>query len=75
MKKKYEDIMDLYNVNNCDNKPSRDKVSTKRFVSMVTSIIAIIIALFVYSEYNYNDFIKSVREKGRTSFSRDVNVK
>lgn len=76
MEKKHEDIMDLYNVNNYDNKPSReDKVSTKRVISLITLIIVISVGLFIYSEYNYNDFVKSIREKGKTSFSRDNSVK
>ncbi len=52
-----------------------DKVSTKRIISIVTFIIVVSIGLFVYSEYNYNDFIKSIREGGKTTFSRDNSEK
>ncbi len=39
---------------------------------MVTSIIALVV---IYSKYNYNDFIKSVREREKTSFVRDQEIK
>lgn len=39
---------------------------------MVTSIIALVV---IYSKYNYNDFIKSVRERDKTSFVRDQEIK
>ena len=52
-----------------------DKVPAKRIISIITFIIVVSVGLFVYSEYNYNDFVKSIREKGKTSFSRDNSVK
>jgi len=39
---------------------------------MVTSIIALVV---IYSKYNYNDFVKSVREREKTSFVRDQEIK
>lgn len=39
---------------------------------MVTSIIALTV---IYSKYNYNDFIKSVREREKTEFVRDQEIK
>ena len=39
---------------------------------MTTAIIALIV---VYSKYNYNNFMKSVREKDKTEFTRDQEIK
>lgn len=75
MERKHNDVGDVYNLGNYDNKTNRDNVSSKRFISIIVLIITISVGLFVYSEYNYNDFVKSIREKGKTSFSRDANVK
>lgn len=47
----------------------KDVIST---AIMVISIIALIV---VYSKYNYNDFVKSVQERDKTSFTRDSKVK
>lgn len=47
----------------------------KNIVSIIILISALVIGLTIYSKYNYNDFIKSVREKGKTSFSRDSDIK
>lgn len=53
----------------------KSNISTKNIVAIIILIIVIIIAGIVYSKYNYHDYIKSVREKGKTSFSRDKEVK
>lgn len=50
-------------------------MNKKNVISIIILIIAIIIGGVVYSKYNYNDYIKSVREKGKTSFSRDDDIK
>lgn len=50
-------------------------MKTKNIVSIIILIITLVIGGSVYSKYNYNDFTKSVREKGKTSFSRDSNIK
>ena len=39
---------------------------------MVITIIALVV---IYSKYNYNDFIKSVRERDKTTFVRDHEIK
>lgn len=48
---------------------------TKNKISLIILIVAIVIGGIIYSKYNYHDFVKSVREKGKTSFSRDNDVK
>ena len=53
----------------------KTRISTKHIVAIIILIITIIIGGIVYSKYNYNDYIKSVREKGKTSFSRDGDIK
>ena len=50
-------------------------IGTKNIITSIILIIIIIIGGVVYSKYNYHDYIKSVREKGKTSFSRDENTK
>ena len=50
-------------------------ITIKNIISIVIIIIAIVIGYKVYSKYNYNDFIKCVRERDKTSFSRDAQVK
>lgn len=52
-----------------------NKSRTKNIIAIIILIIVIIIGGVFYSKYNYHDYIKSVREKGKTSFSRDGNVK
>lgn len=48
---------------------------TKNILAIIILIIAIVIGSIVYSKYNFNNFTKSVREKGKTTFSRDKNEK
>ena len=43
----------------------------KNIIAIIILIIAIVVGSIIYSKYNFNDFTKSVREKGKTSFSRD----
>lgn len=50
-------------------------ISTKNVIAIIILIIAIIAGGAFYSKYNYHDYIKSVREKGKTSFSRDGDIK
>lgn len=58
-----------------ENITNKNRVLGKRIINFITLIIVVSIGLFVYSKYNYNDFVKSIREKGNTSFSRDSDVK
>lgn len=44
-------------------------------ISIIILVIVLIIGCVFYSKYNYHDYIKSVREKGKTSFSRDGDIK
>lgn len=37
--------------------------------------IIIVVAVMVYKKYNYNDFIKNISEVGKTSFTRDSEIK
>ena len=50
-------------------------ISVKNIIYIIILVIVIIIGAIVYSKYNYNNFMKSVREEGKTSFSRDTNIK
>lgn len=52
----------------------KPRMNTKNIVAVIILIIAIIIGGIFYSKYNYHDYIKSVREKGKTSFSRDGDI-
>lgn len=47
----------------------------KNIISIAIMAIAIIALVVVYSKYNYNDFVKSVRERDKTVFSRDSEIK
>lgn len=53
----------------------RARISVKNIVSIIIIIAVIAFGYAVYSKCNYNDFVKSVREKGKTSFSRDNDIK
>lgn len=53
----------------------KTRISTKNITAIIILIITIILGGIFYSKYNYNDYIKSVREKGKTSFSRDGDIK
>lgn len=55
---------------------------TKKIKTVIKMIIYIIIIALIlsvgktiYSEYNFNDYLKGVREEGKTSFTRDSEVK
>lgn len=44
---------------------------TKNIIAIIILIIAIVVGSIIYSKYNFNDFTKSVREKGENFlFSR-----
>lgn len=52
--------------------------SGKILSSILSLIIVIIITvgmILVYNKYNYNDFTKSITEKGKTNFTRDSQIK
>lgn len=50
-------------------------ITIKNIIYTVFVILVITIGYRIYSKYNFNDFIKCVREKDRTSFSRDAQIK
>lgn len=50
-------------------------INVKNIIYIIILVIVIIIGAIVYSKYNYNNFVKSVREEGKTSFSRDKDIK
>lgn len=41
---------------------------TKNIIAIIILIIAIVVGSIIYSKYNFNDFTKSVREKGKLPF-------
>ena len=47
----------------------------KNVISIIILIIAIIVTSKIYRKYNYNDFVKSVSEIGKTNFTRDSKEK
>ncbi len=47
----------------------------KNIISIAIMAIAIIALVIVYKKYNYNDFVKSIREREKTVFSRDSEIK
>ena len=51
------------------------KISVKSVIYYILVIVIIIVGIVVYSIYNFNDYIKGVREEGKTSFTRDSSVK
>lgn len=53
----------------------RARINVKNIISIIILLIVIIIGAVIYSKYNYNNFTKNVREEGKTSFSRDANIK
>lgn len=47
----------------------------KNILGLIVIIIAITVLVIVYRKYNYNNFIKSVRERDKTEFTRDQEIK
>lgn len=52
-----------------------DNKKLRNTISNIFVIIIVIVALFIYRKYDYNFFTKGILEKGKTSFSRDSNIK
>lgn len=50
-------------------------IRVKDIVYIIVIIVLLVVGSNVISKYNYNDYIKSVREKGKTFFSRDKEEK
>ena len=54
----------------------REKGKTIRSIlGWIVMIIAIGALIVVYNKYNYNDFVKSVREENKTIFTRDHEIR
>lgn len=49
----------------------RARIRSKNIAYTIILIVIIIFGSMFYGKYNFNDFTKSVRERGKTSFSRD----
>lgn len=50
-------------------------IRVKDIVYTIFVIVVLLVGISIVSKYNYNNFTKSVREKGKTTFSRDSEVK
>lgn len=46
----------------------------KHIISIAMITLVIIAIVLIYKKYNYNDFIKTVQEKNKTSFTRDSQI-
>lgn len=53
---------------------NKGKISLKTIIYFIVIIIIILIGKSIYSKYNFYDYIKGVREEGKTSFTRDSSV-
>ena len=51
------------------------KINYKKIIYFALTIVIIIIGIVIYSKYNFYDFVKGVRESGKTSFTRDSKIK
>lgn len=53
---------------------NKGRVSLKTIIYFVFLIIFILIFRHIYCKYNFYDYLKGVREEGKTSFTRDSTV-
>ena len=51
------------------------KINYKKVFYFALIIVIIVIGIVIYSKYNFYDFVKGVRESGKTSFTRDSKIK
>ena len=42
---------------------------------LIVLIVALVAVVAVYKKYNYNDFVKNISEVGKSSFTRDSEIK
>ncbi len=54
---------------------NRVKKFLKTIICLIALIIIIVIGKNIYCKYNFYDYTKAVREGGKTSFTRDTNIK
>lgn len=48
-----------------------NKVKIRNIISNIITIVILIVAVIIYKNYDYNYFVKGVKETGKTTFSRD----
>lgn len=53
---------------------TKGKINLKTVIYILILVIIILFGRYVYCKYNYYDYIKGVREVGKTSFTRDSNI-
>lgn len=53
---------------------NKGKISLKTILYVIVIIIIILIGRSIYSKYNFYDYMKGVREEGKTLFTRDSDV-
>ena len=53
----------------------KKKISVKKIIYVVLTIVIILIGISVYSKYNFYYYVKGVREEGKSIFTRDSEVK
>lgn len=52
-----------------------NKVKIRNIISNIITIVILIVAVIIYKNYDYNYFVKGVKETGKTTFSRDSKIK
>lgn len=54
---------------------NRGRISLKTIIYCIVIVILIFITRYIYCKYNFYDYEKGVREEGKTSFTRDSEVR
>ncbi len=53
---------------------NKKRIDIKTIIYFIVIIIIILIGRYIYCKYNFYDYLKAVREEGKTSFTRDSSV-
>ena len=53
---------------------NRGRIKLRTIVYFIIILIIIWVGVNIYSTYNYYDYVKGVREVGKTTFTRDSEV-
>ena len=53
---------------------NKKRIEIKTIIYFIVIIIIILIGRYIYCKYNFYDYLKAVREEGKTSFTRDSSV-
>lgn len=53
---------------------NKGKISLRTIIFIIIIVAIISVGISVYSKYNFYDFIKGVREDGKTTFTRDSEI-